>query len=77
MSKDEVFDKYIRGEFVTSKSVDVVTAHYDAVIEGYKKGIQDAIAEIIKEFNNNIDDWSYQSGLFKAKEIIEKYTGVK
>ena len=38
--------------------------------------IRDAIAEIIKEFNNNTDNWNYQSGLFKAKDIIKEHTGV-
>lgn len=51
-----------------------ISAHYEAVIEAYKKGIQDAIAEI--ETEKQGADGIVKFGMNKALEIIRKHTGI-
>lgn len=55
--------------------VNTMIAHYQTIIDGYKKSIEDIKAEIQQVVEEEADDERWSRGLHYALKIIDKHTG--
>ena len=75
----------INVEAITKPAIDTVTAHYEAVIDGYKaenerlnnalKRVRDKIEREADYYDANINT-DVAKGLYIAVQMIDKYSGV-